>query len=97
MTGFGKASGDISGKLYTVEVKSLNSKFLELNMRLPFAYKDKELELRTEIARNVERGKIDLSVTTEQVPGAKRNTFNKEIIRAYYEELKSLETEMNLN
>ena len=65
MTGFGKATAEIPGKKVTVEVRSLNSKQLDLNLRLPYLYKEKELELRTDISKQIERGKVDITVFTE--------------------------------
>ena len=65
MTGFGKATSEIPGKKVTVEVRSLNSKQLDLNLRLPYLYKEKELELRADISKQIERGKVDITVFTE--------------------------------
>jgi uncharacterized protein (TIGR00255 family) len=97
MTGFGKANGSTGSNLITVEVKSLNSKFLELNLRLPSVYKDKDLELRNEITRIVERGKVDFIVTIEQTPGSRKSAFNKESIRNYYDDFKELKKELNIS
>src|SRR5687768_454324 len=94
MTGFGKATGSAGSNLITVEVKSLNSKFLELNLRVPAVYKDKDLELRNEITKAVERGKVDFIVTIEQAPGSKKSVFNKEVIRQYYDDFIDLKKEM---
>jgi len=73
MTGYGKAVCEIAGKKITVEIKSLNSKQLNLSTRIPNAYKDKEMEIRNEILRRLERGKVDFSLyyesaTKENVP-----------------------------
>ncbi len=97
MTGFGKATGSSGNNMITVEVKSLNSKFLELNLRLPTVYKDKDLELRNEITKNVERGKVDFIVTIEQTPGARKSAFNKEVIKTYFEDFAALKKEMKLS
>ncbi|MBL7915335.1 MAG: YicC family protein [Bacteroidia bacterium] len=96
MTGFGKASGSAGSNLITIEVKSLNSKFLELNLRLPSVYKDKDLELRNEISKGVERGKVDFIVTIEPAPGARKSAFNKEVIRQYAEDFASIKKELKL-
>jgi uncharacterized protein (TIGR00255 family) len=93
MTGFGKASGEFSGKIISVEVKSLNSKFLEFSLRLPSIYKDKDLELRSELSKIIERGKADISIIIEHGPGAATNTLNTEVIKAYYNELKNIGAE----
>lgn len=97
MTGYGKAVGEYAGKTITAEVKSLNSKFLELMLRLPSAYKEKELELRSEFSKTIERGKTDVNVTIEVTDGITSNTLNTEAITAYIEELKKIETSTNLS
>lgn len=97
MTGFGKATGSAGSNIITIEVKSLNSKFLELNLRLPTVYKDKDLELRNEISKYVERGKVDFIVTIEQTPGARKSAFNKDVIKSYFEDFASLKKEFKLS
>src|SRR6201992_664770 len=66
MTGYGVASFDSGSTKYTVEVKSLNSKFLELSLRLPKSFSDKEFQLRNECNKQIERGKVNLSINVEQ-------------------------------
>jgi len=91
MTGFGTASyhqGDLS---LSVEIRSLNSKFLDLALRLPKSFSDREVEIRNLVAEKLDRGKV--SVTVEHVDLRKaemRQTFNKELFVAYYAELKKL-------
>ena len=97
MTGFGKVNGSSGSNLITVEVKSLNSKFLELNLRLPAVYKDKDLELRNDITRTIERGKVDFTVTIEQAPGSRKNAFNKESIRNYHDDFLQLKKDLKLS
>lgn len=95
MTGFGKAVNEIPGKKITVEIRSLNSKQLDLNMRIPYLYKEKELELRTEVGKQLERGKIDLSIYCESTQEAMPVNLNKELAKTYYNELKKLSEELN--
>jgi uncharacterized protein (TIGR00255 family) len=95
MTGFGKAAGEIPGKKVTVEVRSLNSKQLDLNLRMPYFYKEKELELRNEIAKQLERGKVDVNVYTESSIEAMPIALNRELAKTYYKELRSLSDELN--
>jgi len=95
MTGFGKASDEFSGKKITVEIRSLNSKQLDLNLRMPYIYKEKELELRGEIAKQIERGKVDISIYTEALQEALPIAINKTLAKAYYTELKALAEELN--
>lgn len=97
MTGFGKASGEFSTKKITVEVRSLNSKQLDLNLRMPYIYKEKELELRSEIAKQIERGKVDISVYAESVLETLPIAINKSLAKTYYNELKSLAEELKEN
>ena len=66
MTGFGLASSDDENVKFVVEIKSLNSKFLELNLKLPRAYSDKELLLRNICSKDIERGKINVEVNIER-------------------------------
>ena len=99
MTGFGNALAEISGTAVTVEIKSLNSKFLEMALRLPSMYRDKELELRAELSKLVERGKVDVNINigsgTNDV--SKKSNINKEIFKAYYEELTQLRDELKIS
>lgn len=95
MTGYGKATTDYKGKTFTVEVKSLNSKFLDLSLRLPNGMKEKEMEVRAEIGKMLERGKIELSINTDN--GNQKNvSINKELAKAYYDELCALKKELNI-
>lgn len=95
MTGFGKATHEIPGKKITVEIRSLNSKQLDLNLRIPYLYKEKELELRTEIGKQLERGKVDVTVFTETTQESTPTSLNKTLAKAYFNELKSLSEELN--
>ena len=95
MTGFGKSVTEIPGKKVTVEVRSLNSKALDLNLRLPYIYKEKELGLRSDISKQIERGKIDLTVFTESNQETLPVAINKTLAKTYYRELKALSEELN--
>jgi uncharacterized protein (TIGR00255 family) len=94
MTGFGKALTEVSGKKINVEIRSLNSKQLDLNFRIPYIYKEKELELRSEVAKQVERGKVDVSIYLESIHDGIPVAINKTLARFYYNELKSLSEEL---
>ena len=87
MTGFGKASLQLETKKITVEVKSLNSKGLDLNTRLPSTYREMELSVRTEIALKLERGKIDFSVFLESTAEQTSAKVNVPIVKAYITQL----------
>ncbi len=95
MTGYGKASGEINGNAVSVEIKSLNSKFLELGLRLS-AFRDKEADLRLWLGKELERGKAELSIQMENAADSRKPVLNKELVRDYYQDLLSLKTEMGL-
>jgi len=94
MTGFGKATVELPGKKITVEVKSLNSKQLDASIKMPSAYKDKELEIRSEITKVFERGKIDFYLNVEISGDQSNYTINKPLVIHYYNELKALSEEI---
>ena len=86
MTGYGKSIVDLPDKKITVEIKSLNSKAMDLSTRLAPAYREKEMELRNEIARVLERGKVDLTLWVEKKDAEQLATpINQEVVAAYYE------------
>ena len=87
MTGFGKAVVETADKKITVEIKSLNSKQLDLSVRLPGAYRDKELELRNIAARRIERGKADMAVSVESLGSDLHATLNTPVIKAYHSQI----------
>ncbi len=91
MTGFGQASADDGQSKIYVEVKSLNSKFLDLNLRLPKVFSDKELEVRNIISEKLERGKVSVSIEYEKLSdGTIKQSYNELLFVAYYAELKKL-------
>lgn len=91
MTGFGQASADDGQSKIYIEVKSLNAKFLDLNLRLPKTFSDKEPEVRNLISEKLERGKVSVSIEYEKLSdGAIKQTYNEALFSAYYAELKKL-------
>lgn len=91
MTGFGQATADDGHSRIYVEVKSLNSKYLDLNLRLPRTFSDKELDVRNLISEKLERGKVSVSVEYERISdGVIKQTYNHALFTAYYAELKKL-------
>ena len=90
MTGYGKSSAVYNGKTVSVELKSLNSKSLDLYVKTPNAYRDKELVIRKLIGEQLERGKIDVSVSIENSGNSKNVEINKELAQIYYNDLKKL-------
>jgi len=95
MTGYGIASFDAGSTKYTVEIKSLNSKFLELTLRLPKIFSDKEFQLRNDCNKQIERGKVSLAINVEQQNGVVRAAgINTVLLKQYYEQLKAVGTEL---
>ena len=90
MTGFGKASLQLSTKKITVEVKSLNSKGLDLNTRMPSVYRENELALRNLLALKLERGKVDFSLYVEVTGEDTSSKINAHIVKAYMAQLKTI-------
>jgi uncharacterized protein (TIGR00255 family) len=88
MTGFGRSSAETSDKKITVELRSLNSKQLDLNLRLPGRYREKEGEIRKLVSSVVERGKVDLSIHVESAGVERSHFLNKDLILVYYNEVK---------
>jgi uncharacterized protein (TIGR00255 family) len=97
MTGFGSANSEGDNKIIMAEIRSVNSKFLDLTLRLPSNYKEKELELRHELSKELERGKIDISVTIEQSSETVKVNINKSLIKAYFDELKTLDKDYKIS
>lgn len=94
MTGYGKAEGTVGTRKFTIELKSLNSKQLDLNVRMPSLYKEKEMQLRKWLANNVKRGKVDLSIYYEADAAEKRMAINKGLMKSFHEDLQEVATEI---
>lgn len=96
MTGYGVASCDLGTTKYTVEIKSLNSKFLELSLRIPKSFSEKEFQLRTECNKQIERGKVNLSISAEKNDVAvKAAGINTPLLKHYLEQLKAVSADVN--
>ena len=90
MTGFGKSSADMGSKIVTIEIKSLNSKQLDLNVKLPPVFREKEPEMRNIISRSLERGKIEITGSLEYTNGEVPAIINHSLVKSYYRELKEV-------
>ena len=90
MTGFGKSVVQLPSKKITVEIKSLNSKNLDINARIPSTYREKELELRKLIASSLNRGKIDLGLFIEITGESTTSRVNPGVVKEYMEQLSAL-------
>jgi uncharacterized protein (TIGR00255 family) len=87
MTGYGKAETEIGGKTITVEVRSLNSKQLDLSVRIPAIYRPAEYEIRAEAAKKLQRGKVELFVSYESAAGANTVAINRAAFGDYFRQL----------
>lgn len=96
MTGYGKAECLLADKKLTIEVKSLNSKQLDTNTRLPSLYKEKEIDIRQLIASELERGKVECSFYYELSGESAPGIINEPAVKAYYEQLYRISGELGL-
>ena len=90
MTGFGKSLLQLADKKIIIEIKSLNSKAIDLNTCIAQAYKEKELTLRKLISDTLERGKIDFTLTVENTSASSTSTLNAPVIRGYIEQMRAI-------
>ncbi len=90
MTGYGKSVCELPNKKISIEIKSLNSKQLDLSTRIPGLYREKELEVRNDIAARVFRGKVDFSIFVESQNGERTAQINTAVIENYYEQLRAV-------
>jgi uncharacterized protein (TIGR00255 family) len=96
MTGYGKSTCEFKNKKISIEIKTLNSKGIDLNTRIPSQYKEHELEIRSEIINKLERGKVDFSIFTEQTGAEKNTIINTEIVENYLSQLQKIAKDNNL-
>ncbi len=96
MTGFGKAIAETPQKKITIEIKSLNSRQLDLNTKLPWLYREKEPEIRNLVSQKLDRGKIELAVYFDILGDEGVPVINKVIVKNYYKQLKDISTELNI-
>jgi uncharacterized protein (TIGR00255 family) len=94
MTGYGTATGEYKGRKIKVEIKSLNSKTGELKTKLPYAYREKEMEVRSLINSTLERGKIDFTLNIERAENEVPVRFNPSLMRSYHKQLSALSSEL---
>ena len=96
MTGFGKATVAYKEKKINVEIKSLNSKTLDLSTRIAPLYREKEMEIRQFIAKNLERGKIDFSIWIEKDVVADATPINMALVENYYQQIKKISAQTGI-
>lgn len=97
MTGYGKAECKLKNKNVSIELKSLNSKQLDIHTRLPNLYREKDLELRNQIINKLKRGKVELNITVEYLDEEKASLINLDIVRNYYKQLQSMSKDLDIN
>ena len=96
MTGYGKASAEYSGKKITAEIKSVNSKALDLQTRIAPIYREKEMELRGLISQQLERGKVDFSLYIERDDAGAAAPINRTILESYVNQIREIVDELGL-
>lgn len=97
MTGYGKAISETPGKRITIEIKSLNSKQLDLNTKFPWLYKEKEPEIRNMVSQKLVRGKIDLSIHVDSIDEEVVTVINKAVVKNYYTQFKDIASDLNID
>lgn len=97
MTGYGKAVVELPHKKLTIEIRSLNSKQFDLFTRIPMIYREKEIGLRNDLSKKLERGKIDLSFTVEYISKDISATIDHTLLKQYHQEIKALSLELNID
>ncbi len=96
MTGYGKADALFGGKKIHIEIKSLNSKNLDLSTRIASAYREKEIEIRSLIAKALERGKVDFTLWVEKTEEQPTNVLNSSVIGNYIQQIKQISQEQQI-
>ena len=96
MTGFGKSVLELDRRKVTIEIKTLNSKQLDILSRISGIYKNRELELRSLLSKKLQRGKIDLNIFVETSGESNKFTINHQLAKKYYDELKQLSSEIEV-
>ena len=97
MTGYGKAIAETPQKKITIEIKSLNSKQLDLNTKLPWLYKEKEPEIRNLVSQKLDRGKIDLTIYFDMLDEEVATVINKSAVKSYYKQFQEIAADLQIN
>jgi uncharacterized protein (TIGR00255 family) len=96
MTGFGKAEFEVNNKKFTIEIKSLNSKQVDINTRIPAIYREKDIQIRKELSDKLERGKIDFNIYVESLGDESNSKINEPILKSYFKQLSKISADLNL-
>jgi uncharacterized protein (TIGR00255 family) len=96
MTGFGKVITELPTKKVTIEIKALNSKQMDLFARIPPAYREKEIEVRSLLSKKLERGKVELTITTENIGKDIATQINVPVVESYKEQIAKIAGTLNI-
>jgi len=96
MTGFGKAEFEVNNKKFTIEIKSLNSKQIDINTRIPAIYREKDIQIRKELSDKLERGKVDFNIYVESLGDESNSKINEPILKSYFNQLNKISADLNL-
>ncbi|KAA6303793.1 MAG: hypothetical protein EZS26_000344 [Candidatus Ordinivivax streblomastigis] len=96
MTGFGKATAEFPNKKVSVEIKSLNSKQLDLSTRIPVIYREKEIEIRNILSQIIERGKVDFTIYIDHNDSMSSSKINAGAVQSYYEQIMNTAEMLNI-
>jgi uncharacterized protein (TIGR00255 family) len=96
MTGFGKVTAELPSKKVTIEIKSLNSKQLDLSTRISPVYREKEMEIRNELAQSIIRGKVECNIFIENIGKEIPTKINLPVIESYYEQIKNISETLSM-
>ena len=97
MTGYGKSEAELNNAKLSIEIKTLNSKQIDLNVRLPYAYNSKEVEVRSMVSKSLERGKIAVFINKESLGEDAKHEINTELAKSYYAQIKAVAEEVGDN
>ncbi|MDL2221344.1 YicC family protein [Parabacteroides sp. OttesenSCG-928-N08] len=96
MTGFGKVTTELASKKITVEIKALNSKQLDLSTRMPSAYREKEMEIRSYLLQTLLRGKVEFNIHLEYIGKDTPTQINQSAVESYYLQIKNIAEQLNM-
>ena len=97
MTGYGKAELNLTNANFTIEVRSLNSKQIDANVKMSSIYRDKEIGLRKLLSKKLQRGKIELSIWRESSESSAKYTLNTELIKKYFSQIQEVTRSLSIN
>jgi len=96
MTGYGKAEFEVNNKKITIEIKSLNSKQIDINTRTPALYREKDIIIRKAISEKLVRGKVDFNIYVENLGEESNSKINESVLKGYFHHLEQINNELNL-